>query len=216
MSSGMIGTSRSQMLYWFALFVGATYFVAQRTGLEVGDMTAWKGLGVGLLALWAARHADGVDGWTVTAVLACGAAGDVLLETHGFVIGGVAFLAGHVIAIWLYARDRWRQGLVPIAVSALAAAAVALAMTSNVGISIYAAVLGAMAGAASLGRFPRIVAVGAWLFVVSDLLIFARMGPLADSVMPDWTVWPTYFAAQALIAYGVVTAQAETPEEGWR
>ena len=209
----MIGTSRSQMLYWFALFVGATYFVAKRTGVEVGDMTAWKGLGVGLLALWAARHADGVDGWAVTTVLAFGAAGDVLLETHGFVVGGVAFLAGHVIAIWLYARDRWRQGLVPIAVSAFAVAVVALAMTSAVGIGVYAAVLGAMAGAASLGRFPRIVAVGAWLFVVSDLLIFARMGPLADSAVPDWTVWPTYFAAQALIAYGVVTAQAEVPDD---
>jgi uncharacterized membrane protein YhhN len=86
-------------------------------------------------------------------------------------------------------------------------------MTSAPGIACYAAGVGAMAGAASLGRFPRIVAVGAWLFVVSDLLIVARLGPLAGSAIPDWLVWPTYFGGQALIAWGVVTAQAETADD---
>lgn len=215
MSSRMIGTSRSQMLFWFALFVGATYFVAGRGGLEFGDRVAWKGLSVGLLALWAARHADTRDGWAIAAVLASGAAGDVLIETRGLVAGGAAFAVGHAIALWLYAQGRWRHGWLPILVSAFAVATVALAMTARAEIGVYAALLGAMAGAASLGRFPRTVAIGGWLFVASDLLLFARLGPLADSVVPDWTVWPTYFAGQALIAYGVVTAQAETPEEGW-
>ena len=204
-----IGTSRSQLLFWFALFVGATYFVAGRTGFQAADMTVWKGAGVGLLAVWAARHADTRDGWTIAAVLACGAAGDVLLETHGLVIGALAFLAGHLISLWLYGQERWRAGWPVIAVAALAVSASGFALAGSPGVAVYSAVLGAMAGAASLGRVPRIVAVGAWLFVLSDLLIFARLGPLADSAIPDWTVWPTYFAGQALIAWGVVTWQAK-------
>ncbi len=209
----MIGTTRSQMLYWFALFVGATYFVAVRTGLEFGDMTAWKGAGVGLLALWAARHAEGRDGWTIAIVLACGAAGDVLLETHGLTVGAVAFLIGHVIATMLYHRHR--RTMLPFGSFAIAGGTIGLAfaMTRDIGVAAYAAGLGIMADAAWQSRFPRIVAYGALLFVASDLLLFARMDWLADSAIPDWTVWPTYFAAQALIAYGVVTAQAEVPDD---
>ena len=208
----MIGSTRSQMLFWFALFVGATYFVAVRNGFDGADMTAWKGAGVGLLALWAARHADTTDGWTIAAVLAFGAAGDVLIETHGLTVGAVAFLAGHLLAIWLYARNRWRSGWPTVLGAAAAVSLSSFALTGSTGVPTYAAGLGAMAGAATLGRFTPTVALGAWLFVVSDLLIFARLGPLADSAIPDWTVWPTYFAGQALIAYGVVTAQAEEPE----
>jgi len=62
-----------------------------------------------------------------------------------------------------------------------------------------------MAALAWTSRFPRYrVGLGAVLFVVSDLLIFSRFGPLAGSGVPDLMVWPTYFAAQALIAWGVV------------
>ena len=46
------------------------------------------------------------------------------------------------------------------------------------------------------------------LFVASDLLIFARLGPLAGSPLPGLLIWPTYFAGQALIAWGVVTVLA--------
>jgi hypothetical protein len=41
------------------------------------------------------------------------------------------------------------------------------------------------------------------LFVISDLLIFSRFGPLEGSAIPGLLIWPTYFAAQALIAWGV-------------
>lgn len=204
-----LGTARSGLLYPFALFVGAAYFVATRTGFAAADMTAWKGAGVGLLALWAARHADMRDGWTIAVVLALGAAGDVLLETHGLVAGALAFLAGHVVAMWLYAQGRWRTGWPIVLTSAAILSAASYALSPGVGIAVYAAGLGAMAGAASLGRFPPPVRIGAWLFVVSDLLIFARIGPLADSAIPDRLIWPTYFAGQALIAYGVVRSQAE-------
>lgn len=202
-----VGTTRSQLLWWAALVAGASYFVAVRAGFEGADMTAWKGLGVGLLALWALRHAETTAGWTIAAVLACGAAGDVLLETHGLIVGAAAFLVGHLIAVALYAHGRWRRGWPAVAAAAAGVAVAGYALTSGAGVALYATALGAMAGAAGLGRFAWPVAAGAWLFVVSDLLIFARLGPLADSPAPDWLVWPAYFAGQALIAHGVVTAQ---------
>lgn len=205
----MPGTTRSQLLWWIAIVAGATYFLAVRLDVQFADMTAWKGMGVGSLALWAARHADTRDGWAIAAVLALGAAGDVLLNTHGFVVGGLAFLAGHLLAVWLYTREHWRRGWPLVVAAAVLVSAVAFLLTGAPGVALYAAGLGAMAGAASLGRFGRLAALGAWLFVCSDLLLFARMGPLADSVIPDWTVWPTYFAGQSLIAYAVVTVQAE-------
>ena len=46
---------------------------------------------------------------------------------------------------------------------------------------------------------------GAILFVVSDLLIFARLGPLATSLIPEYLVWPIYYLGQLLITVGVIT-----------
>ena len=87
----------------------------------------------------------------------------------------------------------------------VATPAISWLLTRDAGVALYATGLGAMAGAAWLSRFPRYrVGLGAVLFVVSDLLIFARLGPLAGSAIPALLVWPTYFAGQALIAWGVV------------
>src|SRR3546814_10762347 len=73
---------------------------------------AWKGAGVALLAAWAVSAARDLDGWLIAVVLALGAAGDVLLEAAGMIAGAAAFLAGHLVAIWLYARNR-RAALTP-------------------------------------------------------------------------------------------------------
>ena len=48
------------------------------------------------------------------------------------------------------------------------------------------------------------VGFGAVLFVISDWLIFARMGPLGESALPGLLIWPAYFAGQFLIATGVI------------
>ena len=62
-----------------------------------------------------------------------------------------------------------------------------------------------MAGAAWTSSFSRYrVGIGAVLFVISDLLIFARMGVLAQSPLPDLLIWPLYYFGQFLIATGVV------------
>lgn len=171
-----------------------------------------KGMAVALLALWAALHARSRDGWVIALVLALGATGDVLLDVVGLTVGALAFLAGHLVAVWLYLRHR-REGAVgsPIIAGAIALLTTLVAFAlpalreAAPGIALYAAGLGAMCGAAWTSRFPRAtVGLGAALFVVSDLLIFAEMGPLAGSAIPRLLIWPTYFAGQALIAWGVV------------
>lgn len=199
-----------RIIWWAALLAGISYFFVDRAGFEGPALVAWKGAGVGLLALWAAGHARGLDGWAIAVVLAFGALGDVLLETAGLTIGAVAFLAGHLLAIILYIGNRRKrptasQNLLG-AVLLIGTPLISWLLTSDLGVALYAIGLGAMAAAAWTSRFPRYrTGLGAVAFVVSDLLIFSRMGALAESALPGLFIWPLYFAGQALIAHGVVT-----------
>lgn len=195
-----------------ALGAGISYYWADGWAGDGWLHATSKGMGVGLLALWATLYARSRDGWVIALVLALGATGDVLLDVAGLTVGALAFLAGHLVAVWLYLRHR-RAGVdgSPIVagaialVTTLAAFALPASREAAPGIALYATGLGAMAGAAWISRFPRAtVGLGAALFVVSDLLIFAEMGPLAGSAIPRLLIWPTYFAGQALIAWGVV------------
>ena len=160
-----------------------------------------------LLAIWAATRARDFDGWLLVALMALGAAGDVLLEAS-LTIGGAIFLAGHAVAIWLYLRNRaadarwWPLLMVPIVVAV--SAMLPSDRTAAPGIALYAFGVSAMAACALMSRF-RIAALGASMFVMSDLLIFARLGPLAGSLVPHLLVWPLYFIGQALIAWDVGT-----------
>lgn len=195
-------------LFWAAVLAGLSYWPGSHLDLPPFAEAAWKGAGVALLALWAALQARSLDGWLLVALLTLGAAGDVLLEVAGLETGAVAFLAGHVAAVMLYLRHRRpgarRWPLLAMPVVVLVAAALPADRTAAPGIAFYAAGLAAMAVAASFSRFP-LAALGAWLFVASDLLIFARLGPLAGSWAPDLLVWPLYFAGQALIAWNVAS-----------
>ena len=62
-----------------------------------------------------------------------------------------------------------------------------------------------------MSRFPRYrVGLGAVLFIISDWLIFSRFGAFDLAPLPDALIWPTYYAAQFMIATGVVqTLRAE-------
>ena len=54
---------------------------------------------------------------------------------------------------------------------------------------------------------------GAVLFLLSDLLLFARMGPLQGNVVPEILIWPLYYVGQLLIATGVAqTLRKRDPE----
>ena len=196
-----------------AIAFGLTYIGSWLLPLPPAAAIAWKGAGVGLLALYAALGARALDGWLLTVLLAFGALGDVLLETHGFVAGGLAFLVGHLVAIGLYLRNRR-----PLSFGSLTYAGalfVLIVLTAYLfplnratagPISVYSAGLAAMVAAAWLSRFPRtLVAAGAIMFAASDLLIFLRTGrPTLDIPPIHVAVWGLYFAGQTLIAVGVV------------
>jgi uncharacterized membrane protein YhhN len=178
---------------------------------------AAKGGGVALLAIAAARSARSADGWLLASVLALGGIGDALLEIH-FASGAASFALGHAVAILLYLRNR-RPG-VPIADAAVADALIAASVLGpffllqgrpeQYAFSAYGLLLGAMAACAWLSRFPRErVALGALLFLVSDLLIAARLGMAARPAGLGLAIWYLYFAGQLLIFLGVSGALAE-------
>ena len=181
-------------------------------GLDPVLAVAWKGAGVSLLAVWCAVKVRSLDGWLITAVMACGALGDVLLEAAGVSVGAVAFAAGHVIAMLLNFRNlRPRPTVSQRLLAAMvvpfgvAIAAMCVPPDQVVPVAAYAVLVAGMAASAWISRFPRYrTGVGAMMFLASDLLIFARMGPLAASAVPGLLIWPLYFAGQALIAWGVV------------
>lgn len=204
----------ARLAYAAAIVAGVSFAAAWFVELPPAVEVAWKGAGVALLAVYAALSARSLDGWLLAAVMAFGALGDVLLETHGLIVGAVAFLAGHLTAISLYLRNRpirlaASDGVVA-AVIAVGTPLVAFLLPADragaPGVAVYAVGLGLMAATAWLSRFPRgIVAVGALMFVASDLLIFVRGGRPALDILPmHFAVWGLYFAGQALIAWGVV------------
>lgn len=192
-----------------AAIVAATVYFFVRDW-QIGEL--WlillKGAGVGFLAIYAlARHAS-ADGRLLALVMALSALGDMLLELD-FIWGGAAFFASHLAAMSLYLRNM-RESPAPsqkaLAVTLLIGTPlIAWLLARDMWIGLYALALGGMAACAWMSRFPRYrVGFGAVLFVVSDWLIFARMGPLATSDVPGLLIWPTYFAGQLLIATGVI------------
>lgn len=205
---------RVDRIFAAAVVAGASYSVAAYHGWDDAGDIVWKAFGVGLLAAWAALQGRG---WPA-AILALGALGDVLIELAGLSAGSATFAAGHVVAILLYTANRRRrpggsQRLLGYLI-APATVLIAWSLTHDRGVAIYAALLGAMAGCAWLSRFSRYrVGLGAMLFVASDVLLFAEIGPLAGSSLPRLLVWPLYYAGQTLIAWGV-NASLRTTSSG--
>lgn len=175
-----------------------------------------KGSGVSLLALSALQlRSDGAR-W-LAANMALGALGDVLLALPGLfpdplIAGAASFAAGHLVAIIFYARHR----RTPAATDWLVAALLLLfglampPLLTPAGLPfgqtlIYAVLLTSMAASLWLSRFPRLAALGALAFVLSDTILVLRLGggrligPMADAAL----VWGFYFGGQWLITLGV-------------
>lgn len=196
-----------------AILAGASYVGSWFLNLPPVASVVWKGAGVALLAAYAASQARRLDGWLLVAVLAFGALGDVLLETHGLVAGALAFLTGHLIAVGLYIRNRdpglgARRRMLGLTLIPVITVTAFLLPPDRAGaglIALYALGLAAMAAAAWISRFPRLlVAAGVLMFVVSDLLIFLRTGRPALDILPmALAVWGLYFTGQTLIVIGV-------------
>lgn len=211
-------TNTARLLLIAAIIAGASYVGSWFVDLPPVVSVVWKGAGVAMLAVYAASRARGLDGGLLAAVLAFGALGDVLLETHGLVVGALAFLTGHLIAIGLYLRNRdpdlsARHLVLGLTIIPVVTVTAFLLPPDRAGaglIALYALGLAAMAAAAWISRFPRLlVAAGALMFVVSDLLIFLRTGRPALDIFPmALAVWGLYFSGQVLIAVGVTRTLA--------
>lgn len=213
------GWDRARWLWLAALVGGVSYFFAVAQRLDGAGVHLWKASGVALLAAWAAANARGRDGWLIAAALAFGALGDWLIDAVGMMQGAAAFAAGHVIAIMLYldnrrARMTGSQKLLAFAVVPLSII-IAWALTRGAapgdwGAAVgYTALVALMAATAWASRFPRYrTGIGAMMFLVSDLFIFAGEGGALSHDVTMWLIWPLYFAGQALIAWGVVATLA--------
>lgn len=205
-------TERLSKIALLAAIIGGTsYVLAWGMDLPPAWDLAWKGTGVGFLALYAALRARSLDGWLLTAVMVFGMLGDVLLGVN-FIVGALAFLVGHLVAIGLYLRNRRpalsRSQLLLAVLLVPASVTIAFLLPADraqaPGIALYATGLAVMAACAWISRFPRLwTGLGAILFLASDLLIFARMGPIQPGFTVGLAVWGLYFAGQTMICLGV-------------
>lgn len=171
----------------------------------------WKMAAVGFLVPFALRRHHKGEFVALAIMLAFYALGDGLIELS-MVAGALAFAAGHLVAIFLYFRHRrvkpvFSQKLLTVTILlATPVIAYSLPLTRDEGIQVaaYSIILAAMAAMAWSSNFPRYrVGLGAILFVISDLLIFAELGPLAESEVTGLAIWYLYYFGVLMIAVGI-------------
>jgi uncharacterized membrane protein YhhN len=208
--TGVNGGAR--LLVGLSLAFGLSYILVLGLHWPFGVTLAWKTTGVALLAIAAAVQARESDGRLLALVLAFGALGDLLLEAAGQIAGALAFIAAHIAAILLYWRNRRtvlagsQRALVVITVpfAVMIAWLLPADRSQAAGVALYALFVAAMAAAAWASRFPRFrTGIGAMMFLASDLLIFARMGPLEGAFWASVAIWLLYYLGQLLIYLGV-------------
>lgn len=172
----------------------------------------WKMAGLSFLVPYALRRHHNGDFAILALSLAFCALGDGLIE-FDLRAGAASFIMAHLTAIFLYWRHL-RVHPVPvqkiIAVLLFAIPPVLAYFLPGQGgdgrmTAFYTLFLSAMAAMAWSSNFPRYrVGIGAILFIISDLLIFARLGPLSAATWVGPTIWYSYYAAMVLIATGIV------------
>jgi uncharacterized membrane protein YhhN len=172
-----------------------------------------KGGAVASLAAYAVRRLSGANAILLALFMGLSALGDALIIID-MGLGGGAFFAAHLFAIFLFSRHRRSK----LAASQTILAFLLLAATpllsylltlqaTNWLLILYSAVLGLMACLAWSSAYPRYqVGIGAILFVISDLLLFGSMGLLEQISLAGALVWPIYYIGQLMICTGVVRA----------
>lgn len=212
------GRSGADMLWLAALVAGATYLIPVVTGWDGPAIVAWKGAGVALLALWIWRVVPGSLGIWFGMVLAFGSLGDILLDAVSLEVGAFAFALGHILAIGFYATQRRPAPTATQRALALAMPPLSLAIVWGLlggqdgawGAMVYTALVAIMASMAWLSRFSRLrTGIGAVFFLISDLLIFARLAGAVPTGAASIAIWALYFGGQALIARGVAHALSD-------
>ena len=180
-----------------------------------------KGAGVALLAVYLWMRHSSPDARLMAWAFGAASLGDMAIEFDR-TIAGLLFFAYHVMALGVYLRNR-RETLAPsqkwaaaamLLLTPLIAWSMPADRTEATNLALYGLALGAMAASAWVSAFPRYrVGAGAVLFLVSDLLLFAELGPLQGSIVPQLTVWPLYYLGQLLIATGIAqTLRNRDPE----
>jgi uncharacterized membrane protein YhhN len=183
--------------------------------VEFSDLIqlSWKFASIGLLALYASLNARNLDGWLLTAVMLLSAFSDFLLQVAGQIPGALSFIFADLIAIVLYVRNaraniaKSARGFALLFVFACSSLAYMLPANRDeaASIAIFILPLAAMVATAWMSRFSRaIVGVGTALILTSDMVIFARLGPLKGTAYIDEMIWLLYFAGAFLVALGVV------------
>jgi uncharacterized membrane protein YhhN len=200
-----------------SLAAGLLYPLVEGRFGPVADIAA-KGTGVALLAIAALA---GKQRW-LAAIMAAGAAGDVLLELPGgLIIGGAAFAAGHAIAIVHYSRNRrpalpradWLTAAALLGYGAVMPTLVMPPGAAVGQVTLYSILLCGMAATALLSRFPRQwLALGALFFVISDTLLIMRMGGrlVGGAALHGALVWYFYYLGQLGIFIGVAGRRASS------
>ena len=171
-----------------------------------------KGCAAGLLALYAFVRFRMSDTRLLGAMFLLAALGDMAIEWD-FIAGAIFFFGYHMIAIALYLRHpreaaSGSQKTAAVAML-LATPAIFWLLPADRAMAwptaLYGLALGGMAACAWLSAFSRYrVGIGAVLFLVSDLLIVAGMGPLMGERLHQWLIWPLYYLGQLLICLGVI------------
>jgi len=199
---------------WLLLSLAAAigFYIFRNSPVPDLVLSAWKGLAIGCLAVYALLRHPSRHAYMLSGVMALCTVGDMLFGLFPFA-GIMAFMAAHGLAIALYAEFRRpvtspsQKGLalallliVP-AMGWLLPADRAMALP----MAVYALAMGGMAAMAWTSSFPRYrVGLGALLLTASGLLSFAQMGPLAVRAWGEWPIWPLYYAGQFLICTGVI------------
>lgn len=208
--------------YLFASIAAALAFYYLRAGPTPElYLVPLKGCAVGLLALYCFLRHSSPDARLMGWAFGAAALGDMALEIDR-AIGGTLFFLFHVLALGVFLRNRrtklgkwqsWVVGLTLILVPVIGYL-MPYDRDQAVGTGLYALALGAMASGALASNFPPYrVGAGAMLFVLSDLLLFAEMGPLGGTQWPGILVWPIYYLGQFLICIGVLqTLSKRIPE----
>lgn len=157
--------------------------------------------------------------WMLLAMIYC-LAGDIFLMLDGrdelfFILGLASFLVGHIFYILVFrrvSRERFvsfnviKTLLVVAYVGTLLYLLIPRAGVLWLPVVLYALVIGTMLVFAlhltKIGKIGRLIATGAFLFVISDSVI--ALNKFYTPVPYDhWIVMITYIAAQFLIIHGV-------------
>ena len=195
-----------------AIAFAVAYWVLRATSFPEFYLVPVKGLATAMLATYAFVRFPGKDGRLLGMALICAALGDMAMEIDT-TVGGALFFLFHVLMLGLFVKFRRER----MAGSQKALVLILLVLTPVIAFllpaeriwamqtAFYGLALGAMTAAAWASRFPRYrVGAGAVLFWFSDMLIFARMGPLENSLLAREAVYPIYFIGMIMVCTGVV------------